>query len=642
MDIAKYRALFIEESREHLAHISRILVEVEHSDNPTSLVDEVFRHIHSVKGMAASMGYDPINTLAHRMEDIVAQCRQSNERIAKETIDYLLRGVDALSEQVDSIAGDRTLNEHIDIVQQLGRLMNVLAADTAPPAAADPQQESYLIDVFIHENSVSPSVRAFMVHQRIAQLATVQKSAPTLATIKRGDVSVRRLQLIVQPKSTLADIRRTIRSVADIKRVAIREATGDEELTAEIDEKFEEGAVVFGDGDVQPEAAGGATVRVRTEVLDTLIDGVGELFLIRESLRASIGSRMTPTIQESMDKLSHQIQHLHDHVMAVRMMPLKTLTERYPRLVRDLARSLGKEVEVEIEGSDIELDRGMLDGLDAPFIHILRNAVDHGIELPNERVALGKPSTGRIQITAVDQHGRVEISISDDGIGLSPDKIRSEALARGLISKEQAAYLSERELAFLICEPGFSTKKNVSNLSGRGVGMDAVRTMMNNIGATLEIESKSGFGSRFIITLPTTLAVVPVLLVEVSGQIFAIASPRVLEVQEKHSNGDGPSPGSGEAHFRDTTLPIVELSHLLKIVSDAPSQFVVIVDDASCVRAISVERVIGYRDIVVRPLGEPLERLQYLNGAGVLGNGQPLLILDLPQLFEMSGNPGAH
>jgi two-component system chemotaxis sensor kinase CheA len=379
---------------------------------------------------------------------------------------------------------------------------------------------------------------------------------------------------------------------------------------------------------------------VRTEVLDTLINSVGELFIARERLTNLLTGVQRPDLRAALDVLSARIRELHDQVMAVRMMPLRTLTERLPRLVRDLGRTLGKEAELEVVGSEIALDRAILDHLDAVFVHTLRNAVDHGIEAPSERVARGKPRAGKLTIVATRDRDSVLVVIEDDGCGLDADLLRQVALARGLISTREGEQLSVRDSYFLVCLPGFSTKAVVSDVSGRGVGMDAVRSRIESLGGTLDIESKLGHGTRFILRLPLTLAIVPVLLVEVAGVVFAIPLAKVVAIREKGADIIRQPGGATYLSFQHALVAITDLGDLLHLTpATQANEYVVVVEDGRNLAGLAVSRLVGHHEAVVKPLGDPLDRLESYSGAAILGDGHPILILDLPRALRQRPSP---
>ncbi|HET6344382.1 MAG TPA: chemotaxis protein CheA, partial [Myxococcota bacterium] len=379
-----------------------------------------------------------------------------------------------------------------------------------------------------------------------------------------------------------------------------------------------------------------ATLRVRADLLDDIMDSIGELFIARERLRLLAGDAIHPDLRSAVDGLGNRIRQLHDQVIQARMTPMRTLTDRYPRLVRDLCRSLGKDVELEVRGRDIEIDRAILDNLDAPLIHTLRNAVDHGIEAAAVRAGRRKPAAGRVTISATRDRDSVLVMVEDDGAGLDPERLREVAVARGLISAEQAAALSLRDAHFLICLPGFSTKSEVSDISGRGVGMDVVAERIEALGGSLVIESERERGTRFIFRLPQTLAIIPVLLVRSGGSTFAVPIAKVVAVREAVEEVLPQPDGSRYLAYQHGLLPIVSLAGLLRLQRvGGPEPLVVVLEVGPDLHALGIDGVVGYREVVVKSLGEPLESLEWFAGATLLGDGQPILILDVARTLKL-------
>ena len=495
MDTSKYKALFIEESREHLAELSRLLVELETADDLAPRVEDVFRRVHSIKGLAASMGYEPVATLAHKMEDLASGWRGASS-VEQATVDILLRGVDVLATQIEAVASETAIPEHGDLVAELEQ---ATAGSRAPPSskqrepgkkrkksgASEETQPGEVranwraLEITLAPDCQAPAVRLFMIHRQLATLGDIVASTPSVESIRAGQVAELRAALVIATAADDQRLRSAVLSVTDVDKVEVG-AAEDRSQTA--------GAPGT---EVTEPPAKGSSVRVRTEVLDALIDDVGELYILRERLESLLAGASRPEVRAVLDELSKSIREVHEQVMTVRMTPVRNLTDRYPRLVRDLGRNLDKQLELEIEGADIELDRAILENLDVPFVHTLRNAVDHGVESPEERRAAGKASAGKLRISATRDRDTVVVVIEDDGRGLDADALRAHAVRAGLLTEAQAENLSARESYFLVCLPGFSTKAEVSDVSGRGVGMDAVRARIEGLGGTLDIAERA-------------------------------------------------------------------------------------------------------------------------------------------------------
>jgi two-component system chemotaxis sensor kinase CheA len=378
-------------------------------------------------------------------------------------------------------------------------------------------------------------------------------------------------------------------------------------------------------------------VRVRTEILDGFVDAVGELLLATARIR-EVGRALPPVhrppLEEGVDRLHAIVKDLHDKVMAVRMTPLATVTERLPRAARDVARRLGRQVEVEIRGAEIELDRAILEELADPLVHVLRNAVDHGIEPPHLRLLAGKPATGRITVTARRDRDRVILELADDGKGMDAARLREVAVTRGSLTADEAAALTDREALLLACLPGVSTAEQVTDVSGRGVGLDAVKRTVEAVGGTLEIDSVAGAGSRIVLRLPLTVAVQPVLLVGVGDEVLGLPIAKVHGAAQVSFAALDRSRGGPILPYDGELVPVHDLALLLGFAAAGRDERAIVVAEGSDGRiGLAVDALLGQQEAVLRPLLAPLASVPGLSAVTVLGNGRPVFILDVPRLL---------
>ena len=363
---------------------------------------------------------------------------------------------------------------------------------------------------------------------------------------------------------------------------------------------------------------------------------MGELLLatarIREVGRA-LPDAARPALDEGVDRLHAIVKDLHDKDMTVRMTPLAVVTERLPRAARDVARKVGKQVDVEIRGAEIELDRAILEDLSDPLLHVLRNAVDHGIEPPHLRLLAGKSATGKVLVHARRERDRVILEIADDGKGMDPAKLRAAAVARGALQPGEAAALSDREALQLACLPGVSTADQVTDVSGRGVGLDAVKRTVEGVGGTLELDSAPGAGSRVTFRLPLTVAVQPVLLVGVGEEVLGLPIAKVHGAAHVAMSGLDRSRGAPVLAYDGELVPVHELTRLLGFPGGSRDERAVVVAEGDAGRiGLAVDALLGQHEAVLKPLGEPLDAVQGLSAVTVLGNGRPVFILDVPRL----------
>lgn len=699
MDMSRYLGLFVTEASEHLEALGRDLVQLE-KEGGAGVVDSMFRHAHSVKGMASSMGFEPIATLAHRVEDLVDAVRQDSSRLNRELVDLLLASADTLLAQVRSVAENKAPEEASHLLTQLAvrvsaltgqapaptRVMKATALRTpvplprgaepgAPPPAPSPgtpvplrvdpaapgagptpaapapspgpapaaprpsgevrldagPQARWSVKVRVVPTCQVPGVRAFLVHKRLAGLGTISELRPALEELKAGRIPDGLIQCEVETSAGEQGIQGALRNVSEVELVSIKPVISTPPPSPVPVPAAE-----------APRAAGEAaprTVRVRTELLDYFLDTVGELMLATARLREvgkELPENVRPGLEEGVYRLHTLVKDLHDKVMSARMTPLSLITDRLPRAARDIARKRGRDMDLIITGAEIELDRSILDDLSDPMLHILRNCIDHGLESPEERTAAGKSPKGKVQVSVRRARDRVVIEVEDDGRGMSAEKLKAAALARGAITAEAAARMTDREAFILACLPGVSTAKDVSEISGRGVGMDAVKRVVENVGGTLEIDSEKGKGTRFTLRLPLTVAVVHLLLVEVGEEVFGLPIAKVLGAQEVDVDTLSRSRDTALLPHGNTLLPVHALDALLGL--PAPERrgvrpFVVMEGDSGKV-ALAVDRLLGQEEVVLKSLSRPLDLLPGLSGVTILGSGRPVFILDVPRLLS--------
>jgi two-component system chemotaxis sensor kinase CheA len=472
-----------------------------------------------------------------------------------------------------------------------------------------------------------PAVRAFLVVKKLGALGTVSRTAPTPEELKAGRIPEKRLVVHLDTMEPLDRLERALSQISDLGAVSIRE----------LDEPGEPAAAA-------PPAARDAapveqarTVRVRTEILDGFVDAVGELLLATDRIRElgrALPAAHRPLLEEGVDRLHAIVKDLHDKVMAVRMTPLAVVTERLPRAARDVARRLGRQVEVEVHGAEIELDRAILEELSDPLQHVLRNAVDHGVEPPHLRLLAGKPATGRITVTARRERDRVIVEIADDGKGMDPDRLRQAAVRRGAVTAEAARAMTDREALMLACLPGLSTAEAVTDVSGRGVGLDAVKRTVESVGGTLELDSRPGAGTRVVLRLPLTVAVQPVLLVGVGEEVLGLPIAKVHGAAQVSYTGLDRSRGGPLLPYDGELVPVHDLAALLGFPGGGRDERAVVVAEGADGRiGLAVDALLGQQEAVLKPLTAPLDAVAGLSAATILGNGRPVFILDVARLL---------
>ncbi|MBI5547785.1 MAG: chemotaxis protein CheA [Deltaproteobacteria bacterium] len=650
IDMSKYLGLFASEALEHLEGLARELVRLEQEKSRTA-VDAMFRHAHSVKGMAASMGFEQIAVLAHRIEDLVAEARSRPDALDADTTDVLLAATDHLTAMVKAAGAGVPWPDALPLIERLGgRLLALTGQAPGPtrvipafvsaaepiPVLPEPEPQALpphlQVKVKIAPSCVVPGVRAFLVHKKLASLGNIFTVRPPLEDLKAGRIpeGMLALEIEVQGAHGTEAIQRALSTVADLETVDISPVEARSQPAPAPTKPEPEPPRPLG---VEP----ARTVRVKTEILDYFLDSAGELLLavahLREVTKAVPEAHRTP-VEAGVDRLRALVKDLHDKVMSVRMTPLSLITDRLPRAARDIARKKGREVDLVIAGTEIELDRAILDELADPLLHILRNCIDHGLEDPEDRSKLGKGPRGRIVVAARRDRDRVLLEIEDDGRGMDVARLKAVALERGLITEQAAATMGEREALLLCCLPGVSTAEAVTDVSGRGVGMDAVKRAVESVGGTLDIDSQRGHGTRFTLRLPLTVAVVNVLLVGVGHEVFGLPIAKVRAVVEVVPETLSRSRNAPMLSHDGALLPVHVLAELLRLErTGAPgARPHVVVEAEPGPMALEVDRLLGQEEAVLKPVSRPLDLLPGLAGVTILGTGRPIFILDLPRL----------
>lgn len=653
LDLSKYLGLFLSESTAHLEGLSGTLVALEQAgaEEAPELVDKVFRHVHSMKGMAGTMQFDGIALVAHRAEDVIGVLRGRGGKVEPEVVDLLLSASDALLSMVQATeGGGRPPEPDAALVDRLARSMKALKeGESIPDAAPSPRAEASAapppaavrpaaapaapaaglrrisVEVEVAQACQVPSVRAYLVLKRLESLGNVLAASPGQEDLKAGRLPDRRLVATVETAHPPEAVEKALEQIADLARVSTRLA--EEEPAAP--------AATAG----RPEAAEAKrTVRVRAELLDDFLDVVGELLLATARLR-EVG-RAIPEAQrrshdDGVDRLHAIVKDLHRKVMTARMTPLTLLSDRLPRVARDLARRTGKQVDVTVSGAEIGIDRSLLEDVSDPVLHVLRNAVDHGIETPADRITAGKSATGHVEVFARRERDRVVVEIADDGRGMDPERLRRAAVEKGALSREAAAALSDAQALELSCLPGVSTARVVTDVSGRGVGMDAVKRALEAVGGSLTIESRSGQGTRISMRLPLTVAVQPVLLVRVGEEILALPVSKVhgaaqVDLERLERSSGAPLLGFGGAH-----IPVHDLASLIGLEPTRATgrRSIVITEGAEGRVGLAVDQLLGQEEAVLKPLHRPLSLVPGLSAVTVLGSGRPVFVLDVPRLI---------
>ncbi|MHB1135818.1 MAG: chemotaxis protein CheW [Coriobacteriia bacterium] len=640
-DMSAYRDVFLSESAEYLQAITDGLLALESDPIDLEPVETVFRGAHSLKGMSAAMGYSRTQELTHKMESLMATVR-SRAQVADHTlIDLMLQATDRARELIDDESSDGDTISADDII---ARLVERTAAVEVPAAAQSPQAApagatvsgegaAYRVTVMLEEGCVLKGVRAYMVIKRLGHLGTVTETSPSAREIEDEQFD-HSFQVVLQTKANASTLHEAVMAVTEVEEATV-EVVAPEVAPA-----------------VTPNSGGGSaasrptmhkiaetqTVRISIGHLDSIVNLVGELVIIRSHLD-DIASRMGDgDLNESLGVLKRISTELQQEVMQTRMVPVSNIFNRFPRMVRDLARDLGKDVALEMEGLDIELDRTVLDEIGDPIVHLLRNAIDHGIESPEERIAASKPERGTVRLIAERVRDQVLISVVDDGRGMDVERIWNKAVERGIVDRSARDSYTDHDVLMFVCIPAFTTVDHATRVSGRGVGMDVVKGKIEYLGGTIMLSSTPGMGMRISLQLPLTLAIIQALLVRSGDRVFALPLSAVDEVLSPDEVTFQTVDGAPVVVLRDGE--VVALSDLDQLHGracpedlDPQDKHLILVRSGRSLHALLVPRLLGRREVVIKPLSPLFRGLRGFGGATVLGDGRVALILDPRTLF---------
>jgi len=645
-----YREIFLAESQEYLNIISQCLVKLEEKPSDLESLNEIFRAVHTLKGMSATMGFEKLTSLSHQMEDLLDGLRSQRIKVNSEIIDNLFGCLDILEGLIQEIRLKKV--SEIDISPYLEGLQKFLStqeeiegfpevplereiefSESERKVFGDKKAKGFdifKIKVNLVRDCAMKQVRAFLVITNLQRMGEILKSIPSVEDLKQGNFSFSFI-VILATKEKAEVIHHELLSISEVRDIEIKPV----EIIYEKQAPLRTAALSY-IKKIQ-------SMRIPVERLDKIMNLMGELAIAKirlVQLVQSEGSRPLEEVTSAVDRLTTALQ---DELMQTRLLPISYILDTFPRIVRDLARGQNKEVELQIIGSEIELDRTILDEIGDPLVHLVRNAIDHGIEEPEERKRLKKDPKGKIIIKVTRSKGLISIEVSDDGRGINFEVVRRQAVKRGIFTQEEAAKLDKDGVLNLLALPGFSTSQKVTEVSGRGVGLDVVKNKMEALAGRLDFETKLQEGSRFILTLPLTLAIIKAMLVKVSNEIFAIPLMSIRETIKIDQKDLKLIKNFEVIRVRDEVIPIIRLDKELGILR-APDDLsreeetqdeklcVVIVEYGAKSLGLLVNRVLAEQDIVVKPLGSMVKRIKGIAGATILADGRVALILDIMSL----------
>jgi two-component system chemotaxis sensor kinase CheA len=668
MDMSQYMGMFSDEAYEHLQTMNQSLLELENDPSNTDVLGEIFRSAHTLKGMSATMGFNKIAELTHEMENLLDKLRKSEMKATTGIIDILFSSFDTLQLLVEEVTSGQS--KDIDIAPAVKNLQEVITGQRKAPAeepipsggggvaiAYNAYEKEVLLEagrkgyngyeatVFLDEGCLLKAARAYMVFRDLDEIGEIIKSIPEVPDIEDEKFDLDFTVTLVT-KESAEEVKRIIENITEIDRAEVKPIKLEEERAKPDEERGERKREPTAPQVPMPKeapsqgpskrAAVSHTVRVDVGRLDKLMDLVSELVINKAQLMQFSASHGLKELSEIVAIQDRLMNDLHQEVMNVRMVPIEQVFNRFPRMVRDLARDMGKEVELILEGKETELDRTVIDEIGEPLLHLLRNSIDHGIELPSERAKRGKPEKGMIRLSARHEGNYVVIQVSDDGKGMDPQVIGKVAVEKGMVRADELETMSDDEKIALIFRPGFSTSAVVSDVSGRGVGMDVVRNSIESMRGLVELESGVGRGTTVTIKLPLTLAIINALLVKVGDETYAIEIDSIVETVDVTPDQIETVQNREVTLLRGEVLPLLRLQDIYDVPktngSDGADISIIVVRNGQRRVGFVVDSLINQTEIVIKSLGKLLNDTYGIAGGAILPDGRVGLIVDVGSL----------
>ncbi|MCY7836190.1 chemotaxis protein CheA [Bacillus haynesii] len=673
MDMNQYLDVFIEESREHLQTCNEKLLELEKNPTDLQLVHDIFRAAHTLKGMSATMGYEDMAHLTHSLENVLDAIRNEEMTITSEWMDVMFEALDDLEAIVLSIIeggdGKRDVSEVCAKLDVTGANKETAASAEAPEAAspetkwtydefqrtviAEAEEQGfkcYEINVALKEDCLLKGVRVYMVFEQLNEIGEVVKTIPETEVLESEDFDSEFVVCFLS-KHGEEEIFNKINGVSEIEKIEVTELKNDfsaqeeakpaapEKQTAPKEAEKKTAKQPDGKKEAAKPAAGGGTktIRVNIDRLDSLMNLFEELVIDRGRLEQIAKELEHGELTETVERMTRISGDLQSIILNMRMVPVETVFNRFPRMVRQLTKELNKKIELSIFGAETELDRTVIDEIGDPLVHLLRNSLDHGIEAPEVRVKNGKPETGQVRLKAYHSGNHVFIEVEDDGAGINRKKVLEKALERNVITERDAETIEDHEIDALIFAPGFSTADQISDISGRGVGLDVVKSKLESLGGSVSIKSSEGEGSLFSIQLPLTLSIISVLLVKLENETFAIPISSIIETAVIDKKDILQTHDREVIDFRGHIVPVVYLKEQFNVEDssdDLDQLHAIVVKKGDKLTAFVVDSFIGQQEVVLKSLGDYLTNVFAISGATILGDGQVALIIDCNALIK--------
>lgn len=675
LDVNQYLDIFLDESREHLQTCNEKLLELEKNPTDLQLVNDIFRAAHTLKGMSATMGFDDMAQLTHHLENMFDAIRNEQMIVTPESMDTMFEALDHLEAMVQSIAeggdGKRDVTEiskKLDVTGSHAETASAVETAEASSAASDLDYNEfertvldeareqgfkcYELNVTLSDACLLKAVRVYMIFERLNEAGEVVKTVPNAELLESEDFESE-FSISYLSKQPMEEVKKIVTAISEVEQVEISEVSAFEEAAPDAtkaekpEQKNEEVAAPAAkapandapkaNGNNGAAAGGTKTIRVNIDRLDSLMNLFEELVIDRGRLEQIAKELENNELTDTVERMSRISGDLQSIILNMRMVPVETVFNRFPRMIRQLTKELNKKIELIIEGAETELDRTVIDEIGDPLLHLLRNSLDHGIESPEERVKKGKPEKGTVLLKAYHSGNHVFIEVEDDGGGINRKKVLEKALERGVITEREAETLEDHQIDSLIFAAGFSTADTISDISGRGVGLDVVKNKLESLGGSVSINSTEGQGSLFSIQLPLTLSIISVLLVKLEEETFAIPISSIIETAVIKKSDILQTHDREVIDFRGFIVPVVYLKKQFNVpnANDLEEELhIIVVRKGDKLTAFVVDSFIGQQEVVLKSLGDYLPNVFAISGATILGDGQVALIVDCNALIK--------
>jgi len=679
----QYRELFVAESEEHLQLINNSVLGLEKDPENFKILDEIFRSAHTLKGMSATMGFEALTRLTHKMEDVLDIFRSQKIPVTSEVVDSLFNCLDMLQMLLEEIKGRKNLHLDADatiiqlesVIPTISEIKKAQITETKREIRLSKLEKNNLLNiarntdikffaitVTLADDCQLKSVRVFMVFSKLGEMGEVAKSEPKIEDLEVNRFG-RSFVLLLLSKTPKKKIEETLKRVMEVEKVEVKQLKDIKEIPLEKEKKAPKPAIETDEQKTPFNQAKSKdiiqqmgfkkiqSIRVSTQRLDKLMNFVGELVISKTRLMQIAQTHQLEPLNEVLTNIDRLTIDLQDEVTQARLIPMAHVFDRFPRMVRDLARSEKKQINFDVTGGEIELDRTVLDEIADPLVHLLRNSVDHGIEMPQVRKDCGKSTVGTIRLNAQRERTYVLIEVSDDGKGINPELLRKTAIKKGFMNEEELNRLSDKEVIQIITMPGFSSVETITDTSGRGVGMDVVKMKIEALGGTINFDSEDGKGSKFNLRLPLTVAIIRAMLVKVNGEIYATPIANIAETVKVNVNKIKHIEKFEVINLRDSVLPLLRLEKVLgknraekkkePLAAGEQQQpeeeqekeiSIVVVEGSGTKAGLVVDEVVGQQEVVIKTVGSLLKGIRGFAGATILGDGRVALILDVATL----------